>query len=117
MAIGNTMRNTAEALHMGIVKLPLDSAALHAEILSRIARLMRARTYSDPGRRVTSTVAEAPLRAASAMEAVATERRVRPIVLAAVMEALAVAEIAWEIAAFHHRTLVDREPLEDPVAA
>ena len=50
------------------------------------------------------------------MEVVATERQVRPIVLAAVMD-LAVAEIAWEIAAFHHRTLVDREPLEDPVAA
>ena len=51
------------------------------------------------------------------MEAVAIERRVRPIVLAAVMEALAVVEIVWEIAAFHHRTLVDRERLEDPVAA
>jgi hypothetical protein len=48
----------------------------------------------------------------------ATERREQAIVLGVVMEALAAVAIAWAIAAFrHHRTLVGRERLEDPVAA
>ena len=59
----------------------------------------------------------APVKAASAAEVVATERRAQGIVRGAAMEAWAVVETAWEIAAFHHRTLVDREPLEDPVVA
>lgn len=33
------------------------------------------------------------------------------------MEASRVVGIAWEIAAFHHQTPVDRERLEDPAAA
>lgn len=60
---------------------------------------------------------EAQPRAASAAEAVAAERLERRIVLGAEMEALAVAEIVWGIVAFRHRTLVDRERLEDPVVA
>ena len=58
-----------------------------------------------------------PGRAAFAAELVVTARLAQGIGPGGVMEASVVVGIALEIAAFHHRTLADRERLEDPAAA
>lgn len=102
---------------MGIAKQPQGIQVLREAILGPTARLVRAKTFSDRERAKPETAVEAQLRAASAAEAAPAERPEQPM-LVAVMDALAaVAEIVWGIVAFRHRTLVDRERLEDPVVA